>query len=182
MTRSGLFLLMVVFVGMSAEGQVKSFDSVKDETWVTYRLSHPLHKIEAMSKDVNFHVVIDTVKKEIQAVSAQVDVTTFDSGNSNRDSHAMEVIDAIDFPEVTFSGKTMSHSGDSLLVSGDLNFHGIQKNIAVSVIPEWLPAELKVHGEFAVSLTDFKIDRPSLLMIPVSDTLRFSLSAVFQLR
>jgi hypothetical protein len=38
-----------------------------------------------------------------------------------------------------------------------------------------------VDGSFELSLAAFKIDRPSLLMIPVEDTLSFSFAAVFGL-
>jgi polyisoprenoid-binding protein YceI len=149
---------------------------------VTYRLVHPLHEIEATSHDVVFKAVVDTAKKEISTVSAQVDVTTFDSGNSNRDSHAMEVVDAISYPDVSFSSTSIAAAGDSLMVTGSLTFHGVTKNIVASVRPKWTPDSLVVQGGFNLSLTEFKIDRPSLLLIPVNDTLWFSLRARFGLR
>jgi hypothetical protein len=40
---------------------------------------------------------------------------------------------------------------------------------------------LTVTGNFVISLTEFKVERPSLLMIPVKDELRFSFKEVFNL-
>ena len=178
-----LFVPILVFlISFDTTAQVRKIDSDKNGTSVTYRLEHPLHKIEATSKDAQFHAEVDTSSKTIKSVIAEVDVMTFDSGNSNRDSHAMEVIDAITYPDVTFSGTKIEAQGDSLSVTGMLTFHGVTKEIVANVVQKWLPDGLDVEGGFDVSLTSFNIDRPSLLMIPVSDTLRFSLKATFEFK
>jgi len=166
-------------LALTAEAQIGQADLIKDESWVSYRLVHPLHTIDATSKDVVYQIELDPTKQEIKSVSAQVDVTTFDSGNSNRDSHAMEVIDALTYPDVTFSSTSVAESGDSLSIAGKLTFHGVTKDIHAAAVSKWLPNRLEVRGNFDVSLTAFNIDRPSLLMIPVQDTLRFSFTGVF---
>ena len=171
--------ILVVVVSRTAS-QSQFIESNKDKSSITYLLVHPLHKIEATSKDVLFKAEIDPVKKEIKSVTAEVDVTTFDSGNSNRDSHAMEVIDAITYPLVTFTSTSVTPSGDSLAVEGKLVFHGVTKTITATVIPSWQQQALSVQGNFGLSLTAFNIERPSLLLIPVNDTLKFSLTAVFE--
>lgn len=170
----------LLFLFSAAAGQLKVVESAKEESWITYRIVHPLHKIEATSKDALYKLEFDPTNKVVQSVSAQVDVTTFDSGNSNRDSHAMEVIDAISYPEVTFSSSTISQNGDSLSVTGKLSFHGVTRDIVAGASVKWFPGKLEVLGGFSLSLTAFNIERPSLLMIPVQDTLRFSFGTVFQ--
>jgi polyisoprenoid-binding protein YceI len=149
---------------------------------MTYRLVHPLHKIEATSKDVVYRLEVDTLRKEIKTVSAQVDVMTFNSGNSNRDSHAMEVIDAITYPDASFSGTSVTQTADHVTVAGKLTFHGVTKDVVSHFDSRWSSDSLVVSGGFTVSLTDYQIDRPSLLMIPVSDSLYFSLQAAFSLK
>jgi polyisoprenoid-binding protein YceI len=126
-------------------------------------------------------VEVDPAKKEIKSVSAQVDVMTFDSGNSNRDSHAMEVIESIKYPDVTFAGTTVTQNADSVLVSGRLTFHGVTKDIVMRGVATWGEHVLRVEGGFTLSLTAFKIERPALLMVPVDDALRFTLKAAFPL-
>jgi len=159
--------------------QPKSLVVKRAESSMTYRLVHPLHKIEATSKEVNYRLEADAHAKKINSVTAEVDVISFDSGNSNRDSHAMEVIDAITFPEASFSSTSIVQNGDSLNVAGKLTFHGVTRDIQIPTAPIWSENGLRVVGEFDVSLTDYKIERPSLLFIPVGDTLRFSFVAVF---
>ncbi len=172
-------LLCTVVLG---NGQVRTLEAGKGSSVVTYRISHPLHKIEATSNEVLYKVIIDTLKKEIERVSADVDVTTFNSGNSNRDSHAMEVIDAITYPDASFTSTEIRQSGDTLSVNGALTFHGVTKPIIASGSSQWLPDTLHVEAGFTISMTEFGVERPSLLLIPVSDTIRFTLQAAFGLK
>lgn len=164
-----------------AFGQTGHAEISKKDSWMTYRLTHPLHEIEATSREVQYRLDVDPSTKVIRSVSADVDVTTFDSGNSNRDSHAMEVIDAIDYPEASFVGSSVTTVGDSLRISGRMTFHGVTQDIVMMAKPRWFGDSLEVTGGFQLSLTAFKIERPALLMIPVEDALRFTFAAVFGL-
>ena len=181
MSKLSVLALWLFISSAITEAQTKRVELLKDESSITYRIVHPLHEIEATSKDATYRLEIDPAKKEIVSVSATVDVTTFDSGNSNRDSHAMEVIDAISYPEVSFVSSSVTEAGDSLKVTGKLTFHGVTKDIVAMAASKWFVDKIEVRGSFVLSLTDFKIDRPSLLMIPVEDALRFTFAAAWKL-
>jgi polyisoprenoid-binding protein YceI len=175
-------LILLIFIsGSIAFAQLKQLQAVEKESYVTYKLTHPLHEIESTSKDVYCVINLDPVKKEIKNVSVQIDVTTFDSGNSNRDSHAMETVDAITYPDVRFISFSVYQEGDSLKIHGKLTFHGITKDIYIAAASKWTDSKLIVNGNFDISLTAFNVSRPSLLLIPVEDTLRFTLLQVFNL-
>ena len=180
-SKLSVLALWLFICGAITEAQTKQVELLKDESSITYRIVHPLHEIEATSKDATYQLEIDPAKKEIVSVSATVDVTTFDSGNSNRDSHAMEVIDAISYPEVSFVSSSVTEAGDSLKVTGKLTFHGVTKDIVAMATSKWSVDKIEVMGSFVLSLTDFKIERPSLLMIPVEDALRFTFAAAWKL-
>lgn len=159
--------------------QTKQYQSVKKESSITYQLTHPLHEVEATSKEAECIIEADLSKKEIKRVTVLVDVTSFTSGNSNRDSHAMEVIDAISYPDAEFLSSQIYPKGDSLIVHGKLVFHGVNHDLTFSILPIWQDKRLVVNGSFVISLTAFKVERPSLLMIPVKDELRFKLMQIF---
>jgi polyisoprenoid-binding protein YceI len=180
-TKVNAVVCWLLIFGAVSGAQTKQVELLKDESSITYRIVHPLHEIEATSKDATYRLEIDPAKKEIVSVSADVDVTTFDSGNSNRDSHAMEVIDAISYPEVSFVSSSITQSGDSLKVTGKLTFHGVTQEIVALASSKWSPDKIEVRGSFVLSLTAFKIERPSLLMIPVEDALRFTFTTVWKL-
>ncbi len=175
-----LLLVVFLFLRFAVCAQTRHLDLLKEESSVTYRLVHPLHEIEATSKDIQYILEADPSTKEIKRVIAQVDVTTFDSGNSNRDSHAMEVIDAITFPEVNFASTSITQTGDSIVVNGRLTLHGITKDVSVAGALKWSDHKLVMQGGFEVSLEAFNIERPSLLMIPVADVLNFSINVAFE--
>ena len=178
-----LFFATIIFftVGFISTAQTKKIEADKKESFITYKLTHPLHEVEATSKDAYCIIEADIQNKEIKSVFVQVDVTSFDSGNSNRDSHAMEVIDALSYPVSTFQSSSISQNGDNLIVSGKLTFHGITKEIMIPVNLTWSKDKLVVDGGFDISLTEFHVERPSLLMIPVKDNLEFTLSQSFNL-
>ncbi len=180
-SRSFVHLCALLFMAASAPAQLIQPQLIRDSSLVTYRLTHPLHVVEATSRNVLYRMEIDPAKKEIRSVAAKVDVTTFDSGNSNRDSHAMEVIDAISYPNATFVSTSVTQSGDSIRVAGRLTFHGITRDVVATGTTRWENDMVEFQGGFDVSLTVFHIDRPSLLLIPVEDTLSFFIKAAFRL-
>ena len=178
--KAGILACSILLVVAGVHAQASHVESVKDESTISYHMSHPLHDFDAVSKEANYQVDLDPQTKEIRSVSVRIDVTSFNSGDSNRDSHAMEAIDAMSFPDVVFASSGITQTGDSLRVSGNLTFHGITKPIAIPVMLTWSQMRLDVRGGFDIKLSDFKIERPSLLLIPVKDDLKFSIVAAFR--
>jgi polyisoprenoid-binding protein YceI len=174
-------LSFIILSAVWASAQPKKYEAAEQESFITYKLTHPLHEVEATSKKGICLIYADAQKKEIKDVLVQVPVTSFDSGNSNRDSHAMEVVDAISIPSAKFVSTNIEENGDSLKVSGKLTFHGVTKDIIINAVTDWSTNRLTVNGLFNISLTEFKVDRPSLLLIPVNDNLKFTLKEVFYL-
>jgi polyisoprenoid-binding protein YceI len=178
--KTPLYLFLFLFFCASVQAQFIPLTGIPDQSSATYKLVHPLHEIEATSKEVEYHATIDPANRTIERVTATVDVTTFDSGNSNRDSHAMEVVDALTYPDVTFTATKIISNGQITTVKGQLTFHGVTDDIVATVTPVWSDSAVSFTGGFNISLTQFKIDRPSLLMILVSDTLHFTLKTAFR--
>ncbi len=179
--RSAVPLAILLTVTCVATAGTRRLQAVAKESTITYRLSHPFHEVEAVSKDARCDIDADIDAKTIQDVTVKVDVTTFDSGNSNRDSHAMEVVDALTYPDASFKSTSVSQKGDSVFVDGALTFHGMTRDVRIAATTDWSAGRLTVTGGFDISLTAFHIERPALLLIPISDTLRFSFVQIFSL-
>ncbi len=172
-----LFLIGLLFI-TTPSNDLKKISALKGESRLMYSLSHPLHKVEAVSKEFFCEVEINDAK-EIQSVKVSADVMTFDSGNSNRDSHAMEVIDAFTYPEVSFVSDSISTTGNELNVSGKLSFHGVTKPISFSAKAQSQNGKTIVEGKMTVKLADFKVERPQLALIPTDEFLYISFIVVF---
>ncbi|MCL5031576.1 MAG: YceI family protein [Bacteroidetes bacterium] len=176
------FILFFLLVSSSfLFSQIKQLQAIKKESFITYKLTHPLHEIESTSKDAFCMADVDIKNKQVKSVAVQVDVTSFDSGNSNRDSHAMEVVEAITYPDARFISSSVTQKGDSLQIWGKLTFHGVTKDVYLHAVSNWTNNQLIVDGGFDISLTEFHIQRPSLLLIPVNDDLKFTFKQVFNL-
>lgn len=180
MLRHGTGIVVALLV-LACQGtaETRVLEGLKSESTMTYRLVHPMHEIEATSKEVDYRIEIDSTTKTITKVSAHVDVTSYDSGNSSRDSHAMEAIDALTYPEASFNSTAVERIGDSLIVRGRLTFHGVTKDAVMRASATMSEHRLTVEGAFEISLTAFSVERPSLLLIPAEDILRFSFKAAF---
>lgn len=145
---------------------------------VTYAMKHPMHDWEGVSKDVNAVIVYNNATKNVDQVVVSLKVDSFDSGNSNRDSHALEVLEGLKFPKVTFVSTKIKPNGNTLVIDGNLTFHGVSKPITISVNRNDAANKLSFDGKFDVLLSDYKVDRPSLFGVKTEDfiNLKFNLS------
>ncbi len=167
--RFGIFLL-IFLLAFPASSNAKTYEAIKGESSLTYRLKHPMHVIHGVSKDFQCTVDLsaDTVSSSIK-VSALI--SSFDTKNSSRDSHAMELVHARKFPRVEFTSQKVKPDGDGYLVEGLLNFHGKDKIISFHVTPHFSADKIEITGTFDLSLTEFGVKRPSLLFVASEDKL-----------
>lgn len=153
----------------------------KSVSTITYTMKHPMHEWEAVCKDVNAVVVYNKVSKGIEQVAVSLKVQSFDSGNPNRDSHGLEVLEALKFPKVTFVSTKIKAVAEMLTVEGNLTFHGITKPITIIATREDFVNKLVFEGRFDVSLTDYKVERPSLFGLKTDDILHFNFKLIYKL-
>jgi polyisoprenoid-binding protein YceI len=163
---------------LSIPASAKEYRALKGESTLTYVLVHPMHTVKGVNKDIDCVVDLsaDTVSSKIR-VSA--DVLGFDSGNSSRDSHAMEAVESRKYPKVTFASESIKPAGDGYDIAGNLTFHGKTRPVSFHVTPKTTPERIEIAGTFAVKLSDFDVERPSLMFVKCEDklTLRFDLFA-----
>jgi polyisoprenoid-binding protein YceI len=174
------FLLVLLCLAMPMAKRKIMAD--KSASTVTYSAKHPLHKWDGVSHDVNCAMLYNDETKLPESVAVSIKVASFDSDNNNRDSHAMEVLDGIKYPNVTFVSSDIKPGTDGQLVAkGTLTFHGIARAITVPVTRKEAGNTMTLTGEFPVSLTDYKIERPSLMGMKTEDDLVLKINAVFKL-
>lgn len=153
----------------------------KSVSSITYAMKHPMHDWEAICKDINAVIVYNKATKGLEQVAVSLKVQSFDSGNPNRDSHALEVLEALKFPKVTFVSTKIKSAAEMITVEGNLTFHGITKPITIIASREDFVNKLVFEGKFDVSLTDYKVERPSLFGMKTDDMLYFKFKFIFKL-
>lgn len=154
----------------------------KAHSTVTYAAKHPLHKWEGVSKDVNCAIIYNDDTKQPDNVAVSIRVASFDSDNGNRDSHAMEVLEGLKHPNVTFvSSDVKADANGKMTLNGTLTFHGVAKPVTVQVARKDESGKMTITGEFPVSLTEYNVERPSLLGLKTEDSMTLRFNIVFDL-
>lgn len=153
----------------------------KAHSTATYTMKHPMHTWDGVSRDVNGAMLYNADTKQIESVAIVVKVASFDSKNANRDSHAIEVLEGIKYPTVTFTAQDIRPNADgTLAITGKLTFHGISKPLTVQATRQETNDGFRVEGTFPISLTDYQIEKPTLMMVPVEDVMALKFSLVFK--
>jgi polyisoprenoid-binding protein YceI len=92
-------------------------------------------------------------------VTATIDVSTVDTGESPRDTHLKTdaFFDIAQFPTATFTSTSVAKSGSKLTVSGNFTLHGVTKPVVLDVDGPSTPVEgmmdHKPHSGFTATTT-----------------------------
>lgn len=152
----------------------------KSKSEITYKASHPLHKWSGVNKKVDCIVVYNPEQKTIGKVAVSCQVADFKTGNTSRDGHALEVLEAIKFPRVTFTSDKIVTQGDELMIDGNMTFHGVAQAVTLKATKKESNKEIAIMGHFPVSLTQYKVTRPSFMMMTTSDELELEFNLIFK--
>jgi polyisoprenoid-binding protein YceI len=176
------FLITYFIISFFAFQDLVSLKSNKEDSTLSYSANHSLHDWTGVNKATDCVIVLDESGKTIQKVAVSARVADFDSQNSSRDAHALEVLEAIKFPKVQFVSTQIIDHKDGLTVIGNLNFHGISKPVKFEASKKITQNMLVVEGEFPVSMEAFKVERPSFMMIKTDDNLNISFHLSFEIK
>jgi hypothetical protein len=146
-----------------------------DQTWIlkqstlTYHASHPLHESEGVSHAARGKGVCHEGQCDFLIA---VPVKTFDSGDSNRDLHMLQVTRGAEYPMVTVRTRLPQSDESSSTIKADLDIDFAGQTAHYKQVPFEVATpgkEKHITGTIPITLTDFKIEPPSLLTIPVKN-------------
>ena len=92
-------------------------------------------------------------------VTATIDTSTVDTGETARDAHIKTdaFLDAAKFPTASFTSTNVAKNGNKLTVSGNFTLHGVTKPVVLDVDGPSAPLENgmdhKLHSGFSASTT-----------------------------
>ena len=141
---------------------------------IKYFGSHAMHNWSGTSTQAKTSVSYDD-SKENGSVIVRVRLDSFDSKLYSRDSNMLYYTDAIEFPEVVFESTQAKVVNDSIYIEGNLTFHGITKKLKTSAFIK-LDDYPSIDGTFDINLSDFNVQRPSLMFIKIKDRIRIDYS------
>ncbi len=177
-----LITLLILLVSLSTFSQnpgSKKLQADPKKSSVTYAMSHPMHDWEGKSNAVKAVIVYNPGTKALENIAVSIKVASFDSQNANRDSHMIEVLDAIRIPNVTFTSTSVSQEGDKLKILGTLTFHGVSKPLSIIATRSVADNALVFTGDFEVLMSSYNVEKPSLMGVTTSDIIKLSYHLVF---
>jgi hypothetical protein len=142
-----------------------------DQSTLTYHVSHPLHHADGVSHAARGKGIC---KDGVCNFLVAVPVKTFDSGDTNRDLHMIEVVRGAQFPMVIVRTQLPESElkGGSIHASLTVQFAGQTahySNVLFKLVPEG--KEIRVVGTIPATVSDFKIKPPELLAMPISNNI-----------
>ena len=175
-----LLLALALAVGAAPLQAQTTYRVDSAHSAITYDMEHPAHSWSGTSHAVSGSVTTDAGGAIIGA-DLTAPVVSFDSGNRNRDSHMAEVVEFYAYPNVTFHltrlvpHQATTTNATNAMAEGTLTFHGVPRPVQVPVRVDRTGSGLHVTGQFELTLTEFDLERPSLMMVKVRDWMRIHL-------
>ena len=147
-----------------------------ENSLITYFGVHYLHKWEGSTSDVNGVVSYNKASEQYEC-SISVPLSTFSSGNDNRDSNMLVYCKAFDFPNINFQSTSIKVQENTLEIEGRIEFAGKEKEIKTSAKLNGLDNNLfAIEGELDILLSEFEVERPSLLFVEIEDLVKIKYS------
>ena len=177
--RLNLIFILIIITKLSY-GQRDQLRVNKSKSYIKYEGDHLLHSWEGTNDKVNGLAILDPISKSLQKLAILLYVRDFDSQNSGRDAHALEVLEALKYPEIKFYSESIEIDNENLIINGIFDFHGKQIKKTFSASFKNQDSKWIIFGEFQLTPTDFNINLPSFLSIKMEDLLEIKYNVVLE--
>jgi hypothetical protein len=166
MLRKILIVLAIPLLSLAAAAESQW---VLQQSTLSYSGSHPLHHFEGVSHAARGKGICQG--GECQFLIA-APVNSFNSGDSNRDLHMLQVTRGAEYPMVSVRTQLPEAEIKPGTVHADLQVQFAGQTATFKQVPLQLSTEGKdIHlsGTIPATLSDFKIPPPTLLTIPMKN-------------
>lgn len=142
---------------------------VLQECTLAYHVSHPLHQVEGVSHAARGKGVCHEGQCDFLIA---VPVKSFDSGDSNRDLHMLQVVRGGEFPMVVVRTRLPETASSPATIHADLEVQFAGQTVHYKQVAFQQTTQgntVRITGTIPATVPDFKIDPPSLLAIPIKN-------------
>ncbi len=173
---------LIVFLLAATSPAAVPADSVwvLEQSTLTYHVSHPLHQVDGVSHAARGKGICHAGQCEFLVA---VPVKSFESGDTNRDLHMLQVTRGGQYPMVTvrFRLSEEETGAASIRVDMEVQFAGQTAQFKQVELQNHIDGtSARISGTIPATLTDFKIDPPSLLAIPVKNDIPVRVDATWK--
>ena len=132
-------------------------------------------------RDFNADITYDASDPARSVVRWRVRVASVDTGERDRDRSIQgpDYFAAAQFPELTFTSRTVRADGDRRLnVTGDLSIRGVTRSVTVPVVIDQQNGRRMFTTDFELDRYDFNVRGGSVMSRLIGRTVRVHLSAI----
>ncbi len=159
----------VIFLALPQLAAAADRQWVLDQSTLTYHISHPLHQVDGVSHAARGKGICHDGHCDFLIA---VPIKSFDSGDSNRDLHTLQVTRGAQFPMVTVRTRLPEAESTSTTIHADLEIQFAGQTAQYKQVPLQLVTQgnaTRISGTIPATLSDFKIDPPTLLTLPAKN-------------
>jgi hypothetical protein len=166
MDRASLIGLLMIAAPVIAQTDTQW---VLDQSTISYHMSHPMHQVDGVSHAAKGK---GTCQAGQCSFLIAAPVKSFDSGDTNRDLHMLESTRGAQFPMVVVRTTFREEEIAASTIDADLTveFAGQTAHYPhVALQRSTQGSEVHISGIIPSTCSDFKIDRPSFLTVPIKN-------------
>ena len=153
---------------------------VLEQSTLAYHVSHPLHQVDGVSHAAKGKGICHAGQCDFLIA---VPVKSFDSGDSNRDLHMVQATRGGEFPMVIVRTRLPEQSPATGIIKVDLQVQFAGQTANYKQVPFQATArgkEIRITGTIPATVSDFKIDPPKLLAIPIKNEIPVKVDMTWQ--
>src|SRR5579883_2835290 len=142
---------------------------VLQQSTLTYHVSHPLHQVDGVSLAAKGKGVCHAGECDFLIAAP---VKSFDSGDSNRDLHMLQVTRGAQFPMVVVRTRLPEAATTAPTINADLEVQFAGQTVHYKGVPFQRTTqgdEVRITGTIPATCSDFKITPPSFLTMPIKN-------------
>ncbi len=173
------FLMAFLLITLPALSQTGS-QWVLQKSTLTYHISHPMHQMEGVSHAAKGK---GACHDGICDFLIAAPVNTFDTGDSNRDLHMLQVTRGAQFPMVVVRTRLPEATPPSGTIYADLEVQFAGQTMTykqVAFVKVTNGNEVEITGTIPATCADFKIDPPSFLTVPIKNEIPIRVDLTWQ--
>ncbi len=152
---------------------------ILDQSTLSYHMSHPMHEVDGVSHAAKGKGVCQSGSCNFLIA---VPVKTFDSGDSNRDLHMIEVVRGADFPMVVVRAQFPESELNQPWIHANLQVQFAGQTAQYANVPFQRTQQgnqVRIQGTVPSTCSDFKITRPSFLTVPIKNEIPVHVDATW---
>ena len=168
---------LVVLFGVLVLGAFSSATQQPSSQWaldwsaLTYHMSHPMHEVNGTSNAAKGKGICQAGQCNLLIA---VPVKTFTTGDSNRDLHMLEATKGAEFPMIVVRAQFPASELDAAWIHADIQVQFSGQTAHYQQVPfqrTQKGSEVQITGTIPLTCSDFKIERPSFLGVPIKNAI-----------